>query len=524
MRPAPLFAALLLALAPAPALGATLELHPLFGEHMVIQRDRPAKVWGKAEPGAAVSVTLTLANGKTAEATATADAKTGEFRAELPAQPAQVGAKLAVKAGGESVELGDVLFGDVWLCSGQSNMEWRVGELTKDGQGKAVAQAADHPTIRLLDIPNRAAAKPQAAFARQGNSGAWRECNPESVPRFSAVGYFFARELQRHHAVPLGLISSDWGGTPAEAWTTPATLVAEPDFKRHVLRLLNDLADAADGPGRAKYDADLAAWKKASAEAKAAGKSAPAEPSRPGVGPQSPGALYHGMVAPLKGLEVKGALWYQGENNSGAAKEYRKLLPAMIGDWRKLFGAEMPFLIVTLAPYKGNGSALFNYAELRDAQIHTTKVVPRTGYVVITDAGDENDIHPQAKRPVGERLALLARKLAYGEDVLAAGPTFDKLELDGAKATVSFTSAGAGLKVEGDELHGFQVCGDDKVFHPATAKLDGNKVVLTSDKVEKIAAVRFGWVNFAKPALNLFNSVGLPAAPFRTDDFPLVTR
>ena len=524
-----LLAALALFVAPglAPqALSAAPRLHPAFGDHMVIQRDRPAKVWGRADPGAAVTVTLTLGSGKTAEATATADAKTGEFGAELPAQPAQVGAKLAVKAGGESVELTDVLFGDVWLCGGQSNMEWRVEQLPKDGQREAVAKDADCPTIRLLDIPNRPASKPQPEFAGPGQGSAWRTCAPTSVGKFTAVGYFFARELQKHHAVPVGLVSADWGGTPAEAWTTAPTILAEPAFKRHAAKLVQDLADAADDIGKAKFDAEFAAWKKASGEAKADGKPIPKEPQRQGgVGAYTPSALYNGMIAPLRGVAVKGALWYQGEANAGYAQEYRKLLPAMVGDWRKLFGPEMPFLVVTLAPWKAGNSAGAAWAELRDAQIHTTKVVPHAGYVVITDHGDEEDIHPQAKRPVGERLALVARKLAYGEDVLASGPTFDKLDLGGKTATVTFASVGDGLKVAGDELHGFAACGADNKFYPATAKLDGkNRVALNCDKVEKITAVRFGWVNFAKPALNLFNSAGLPAAPFRTDDSPPTTR
>ena len=520
----PLLAALA-ALTPAAA-RADVTLHPLFSDHMVLQRGPKAKVFGTATPGEKVTVSLNgPAAGHGTVATAAAD---GSWVAEMPLPAAGLGFTLEIK-GSNTITLKDVAVGDVWLCSGQSNMEWKVKQLPKDGQAKKVADAAANDNLRLFAVPNKPMPTPQKSFATTKTEGLWLNCTPETVMDFSAVGYFFGRDIAAAQKVPVGLIASDWGGTPAEAWTSREGLLAQDALKYLVENVDKVIAANSDAKlVAAKYQADLAKWKEASDKAKADGKSAPRAPLKPsdgGVNQNSPTALYNGMIAPLLQFPVKGAIWYQGESNAGRAKEYRTLMPALVSDWRSKWGTELPFFMVQLAPY-GNGNAgRVDYAELRDAQFATTVKLPKVGIAVITDAGDETDIHPQKKEPAGQRLALAARSIAYGEKVEFSGPQYKSHATDGDKVTVAFTHAD-GLTARGDtkDLAGFALCGDDKVFHPATAVIQGGSVVVSSDKVPKPVAVRFGWVNFAKPQLNLFNSAGLPAVPFRTDDFPLTTK
>lgn len=501
----------------APAARADVKLHPLFSDHMVLQRGCPVPVWGTAAAGE--KVTVTGPNGATAEATADAD---GKWMAKLPELKPGVGFTLTVK-GANTVELTDVLVGDVWLCSGQSNMEWKLGGLGRDGQGKAVADKAANPRIRLFDVPNVTAATPQSTFPVAGKSGMWLECTPDTALNFSAVGYFFGRDIEKAQDVPVGLVSSDWGGTPAQAWTSVAGMAAEPALLDRVAQFATEVKSATDPAAETKHQEEMAKFRKATADAKAANKPAPKNPPRkPGITSHTPTALYNGMIAPLKPFALKGAIWYQGESNAGAAKEYRTLFPAMIKDWRQQWGTDLPFLAVQLAPFGNRNSAGVEYAELRDAQLHATKVLPKVGIAVITDAGEEKDIHPQRKEPVGQRLALAARAIAYGEKVVYAGPQYKSMTVEGDKLVLTFDSAD-GLIVKGETLNGFTVCGEDKVFHPATAEIKGDTVVLHSDEVPEPKHARFGWVNFAKPGLNFFNKAGLPASPFRTDDFPLKT-
>ncbi len=499
---------------------ADVKLHPLFTDHMVIQRDRPVPVWGTASAGEKVTVACSAADGATV--TAEADAS-GKWRATLPPLKAGTGFTLTVK-GANTIELKDVLVGDVWLCSGQSNMEWKLSGLNRDDQGQQVAAKAANPLIRLYDVPNRPAATPQSTVAVQGSSGKWLECTPETALNFSAVGYFFGRDIAAAEKVPVGLISADWGGTPAEAWTSIGGLAAEPALLNHVERFVGQVKSATDPAAEAKYQEALAKYKKVAADAKSDGKKGPRNgPAKPGINQNTPTVLHNGMIAPIQPFAIKGAIWYQGESNAGAAKEYRTLFPAMITDWRKQWGYDFPFLAVQLAPFSNGNSAGVSYAELRDAQVYATKKLPKVGLAVITDAGEENDIHPQRKEPAGQRLALAARAIAYGENVVYSGPQYKAMNADGGKAVLTFDAVGGGLVAKGETLNGFTVCGEDKVFHPAKAEIDGNTVVVTCPEVPEPKHVRFGWVNFAKPELNFFNKDGLPAVPFRTDDFPLTT-
>jgi sialate O-acetylesterase len=514
-------------LALAPAARADVKLHPLFTDHMVLQRDAVCPIWGTAAPGENVSVTIesrsdgnqkSITSGTTADDSGRWTVRIGQFTG---------GAKLTVTVKGtNTVTLSDVLAGDVWICSGQSNMEWKLNQLHRDEQGKKVAAQATHPTIRLFTVPNRPAATPQKDFPVSATEGKWLECKPETAINFSAVGYFFGRDLNKALNVPIGLISADWGGTVCEAWTSAEGLSGNPATKYLAENVAKAIATYDPEKAKAAYAADLERYKTNAAKAKEAGKTPPRPPQKQ-TGPvhqNSPTALYNGMIAPLVPFAIKGAIWYQGESNAGRAKEYRTLFPTMIADWRKQWGTDFPFLAVQLAPFMADGSAKVSYAELRDAQYHATTVLPKVGLAVITDAGEERDIHPQKKEPVGARLALAARAIAYGEKIEYSGPVYKSMKVDGDQVILTFDHIGGGLVCSGSELTGFTVCGDDKVFKPAKATIKGDTVVVTSGDVAKPVAVRFGWVNFANPELNFFNKAGLPAVPFRTDDFPLTTK
>jgi sialate O-acetylesterase len=371
-----------------------------------------------------------------------------------------------VPGGSNTIHIKNVLVGEVWICSGQSNMEWPL-QFTVDAN-KSIESSAN-PMIRLFTVAKR----PASASLTEVH-GKWDECGPKTVGSFSAVGYFFGRDLQKALKVPVGLIHTSWGGTPAEAWTSRQTLEAEPTLKY--------MAE--------KQDHDLHEYPQAA---------------------------------------IRGATWYQGESNAGRAYEYRTLLPAMIRSWRSAWNeGDFTFLIVQLAPFmqivkEPTESA---WAELREAQLLTAQTVPNTGLAVITDVGDQFDIHPRNKKPVGDRLALAARALAYGQKVLYSGPAFSGLRVDGSKAILSFKHVGSGLMARGGPLTGFTIAGPDRKFVPAEAEIEGTKVVVSSPQVAQPVAVRFGWANY--PVVNLWNknSAGkpiLPASPFRTDDFPMVT-
>ena len=482
---------------------ADVKPHPIFSDNMVLQQGTEVVVWGKADPEEKVTVELTrmVPGEASGAATSTAADKDGNWSAKLAAQKAGTGFALKVK-GKNTVEFKNVAVGEVWVCSGQSNMQWEFWRPNLGEQGKTVPAGAKNPNLRLITLQRRAAATPQYDFPvvtvpREGTKdgpmvsyGKWLECEPAAVQEFSAVAYYFGRDLQKTLDVPVGLIATSWGGTVCEAWTSLEALDAVPSLK---------------------YLAE---------RARTAAKQFETDKKQPNQ--NSPTALYNGMIHPLIRFPVKGAIWYQGESNAGRADEYRILFPTMIKDWRAQWQKELPFLAVQLAPFRG-GAGGVDYAELRDAQLLAARTLPKVGLAVITDAGHETDIHPPQKEVVGHRLALAARALAYGEKVEYSGPTYKEAKFDGPTATVTFDHLGGGLMAKDGDLTGFTMAGEDKVFHPAKAVIKGDTVVVTSDKVEKPVAVRYGWANFAKPTLNLFNKEGLPASPFRTDEFPLTT-
>jgi sialate O-acetylesterase len=432
---------------------------PIFGDNMVLQRGKPNTIWGWAKPGEEVHVTV-------ADRTAITVAKE-DGRWSVPIQPPAPGGPYAVVIDGpQHVEFRDVLVGDVWLCGGQSNMEMGLGQARN---GSEEVKAADHPRIRLFVVKPQTARTPAAV-----PQGSWQVCSPQNVGEgwrgFSAVAYFFGRRLQQDLDVPVGLVEDCVGGTPAEAWTSAATL-------------------------RALGMSDT------------------------GTGPNTPAVFYNGMIAPVAPLAISGAIWYQGESNTERPTQYIKLLPAMIADWRKAFGqGDFPFYIVSLAAHHQHKDTPGDdaWAELRAAQDLAADTVTNSGLAVAIDVGDANDVHPKDKKEVAERLALVALARHYGKDIPYSGPRFASVEKLPGVLKLSFTHADGGLVAKGDKLEEFSICGEDCKWHWADARIVGQSVIVSSREVPNPVAARYAWQ--ANPKATLFNGAGLPAIPFRTDD------
>ena len=498
------FFALLAGLLLALPVFADVTPHGIFSDHAVLQRDKPIPVWGQAAPGE--KVTVRLANNIIETSVANAD---GRWSVSLPAQPAG-GPFSLVLEGKNRVEVTDVWIGDVWVCSGQSNMERQLG--LRSGQKpienwEQEVASADYPKIRYF-------AEPRSPSTTA--TGKWEVCSPQTAAQFTAVGYFFGRDLHRKLQVPIGLINRSRGGTPAEKWIGHARLAS--DFPEILAAHEKKIAEypAALAKYQAEEPALLKAWEEASAAATAAGKPAPRKP-RPPNDPRAandqPSVYYQGLIAPLQPYAIRGVIWYQGEANAHSAEAYRKLFPALIADWRAQWGqGDFPFLFVQIAPYKGTP------LEIRDAQLHAWRVTPNTAMVVTTDVGDADDIHPARKEPVGARLALAARALAYGEKIEYSGPRFTSATPTGAKIIVHFDHLGGGLVAKDGALRGFTISGDGKTFVPAEAVIAGDTVEVRATGVASPVAVRYGWANV--PDVNLFNTDGLPASPFRSDGKP----
>lgn len=448
---------------------ATVKPHNLFTGGAVLQQKIEVPIWGTARNGEKVTVEFNRQKIQTT-------AENGQWIVRL--RPMNAGGPYTLKITGEDNEVivQDVMIGEVWVCSGQSNMQWPVS--ASAGAQENIAGATD-TMVRLFTVPRRPAELPEKEV-----DGAWQFSSPKTVPDFSAVAYAFGKALRKARQVPIGLISTNYGGTVAEAWANRPDIYNDPDF-----RYLITNADSNRN-----------------------------NPNRPAV-------LYNAMISPLLPYAIKGAIWYQGESNAGRAFEYRKLFPTMIRSWRNAWGqGEFPFLFVQLAPFmdiskEPRESA---WAELREAQTLTLRNSPHTGMAVITDLGEEKDIHPKQKEPVGERLALAARALAYGEKIVYSGPIYDSLRIDGNRIILRFKNVGGGLVAKDGALKGFTIAGKDGKFVNANATIEGNTVVVTYPTVLEPVAVRYGWANF--PVVNLFNKEGLPASPFRTDDFAMVTK
>ncbi|GAA4381202.1 sialate O-acetylesterase [Hymenobacter koreensis] len=624
---------------------AAIRLPRLIGDGMVLQRGTPVQVWGWADKGEAVAVSF---QGKTYRATAGPD---GKWRVQLPALKAGGPYEMTLK-GSNQLTLRDILVGDVWVCSGQSNMELPMARV-RDKYPDVVAQATN-PQIRQFDAPTRyAVSGPQADLP----SGRWTAATPQSVLQFTAVGYFFARELHAKYKVPIGLIRAAVGGSPAESWLSPEALKAFPAYQQRALQLKDSLTNVArvqqqeqatsnawyrqlrqQDQGFAKgqtpwtspshnaadwktinipgYWADQGlgpvngvVWfrKEVEVPAAMAGQPArlelgtivdadsvylngqfvgttsyqypprkydlPAGVLKPGknvlvvrvinssgrggftldkpyelrAGGQTlnlrgpwqyklgaraeplasstffqwqPGVLYNGMVAPIAPYTVKGVIWYQGESNTKQPREYQQLFSALITDWRRAWQQpNLPFLYVQLANFMEakEQPAESSWAELRDQQRRTLAAVPHTAMAVAIDAGEWNDIHPLDKVTVGQRLALAARREAYGEtDVAASGPLYQGMKVNGNKVTLSFSNTGGGLTAKGGELRHFAIAGPDQQWVWAQARIEGDQVVVWNEQVTSPVAVRYAWADNPQGA-NLYNRAGLPASPFRTD-------
>jgi sialate O-acetylesterase len=450
-------------------LGATLSsgsLHAdvkpniLFTDGAVLQRGQNVPVWGTADDGEKVTVEI-------AGQTATTTAQGGKWKVEL--KPLEAGGPFSMKISGDNeVTVNNLLVGEVWVASGQSNMEWT---LNASFQPEVEKPKANFPQIRMITAKKVASLTPLDEV-----QGKWQECSPKTVGGFSAVAYYFARDLHAKLGVPVGIINTSWGGTPAQAWTSAEGFEGQPELKGYADQI------------------------KAAAE----------KPPEKGPGPHFPGALYNAMIAPVIPYGMKGAIWYQGESNAGQSKQYQTLFPAMIADWRTKWKlGDFPFLYVQIAPFKGQPP------EIREAQFLTLAKTKNTAMAVITDYGDANDIHPKQKEPVGNRLSLAARALAYGEKIVYSGPLYKGMKAAGSEVAISLDSTGGGLVAKDGELKGFTIAGADGKFVPAKAAIKGDDVIVSAEGVAEPKAVRYGWENV--PDVNLFNKEGLPASPFRTD-------
>ncbi len=483
---------------------AAVSLASPFGDHAVLQRDLPIAVWGTADAGEKITITF---DGSETAITTGAD---GKWLAKLAPRAAGGPYTMSIN-GSNTITLTDLLVGEVWICSGQSNMEWKVAGAQNFEAEKA---AANYPKLRHFGVTKKTSNSPLSTCG-----GSWQVCTPETVGGFTAVGYFFGRKLLQELDVPIGLLHTSWGGTPAEAWTSNGALTGNEKLN-HVI---GDWAKRMEGfpDEMVKYEAALAKWKTNSEAAKAAGKPIPRKPREPAgdSSPHKPSSLFNGMIAPLVPYTIRGAIWYQGESNAGRHAEYHELLSLMIGDWRQHFGqGDFSFYIVQLANFKDRaaGPTDTDWAKLRDAQFLTTTTVKNTGLATIIDIGEEKDIHPKNKQDVGLRLALNALAKDYKKDIVYSGPVFKSFVTEGNKAILSFDHIGDGLTISsGDTLTGFAVAGDDGNFVWGDATIVGETVVVTAPAVAKPTKVRYAWAD--NPACNLTNKAGLPAVPFKSD-------
>jgi sialate O-acetylesterase len=489
----------LLLTASAAVLHADVRLPALLSDHMVLQRGVPLRFWGNADPGERIQVSF-----RGVERSVVADAN-GRWELFLPPQSAG-GPDTVQITGRNRIALADVLTGDVWLASGQSNMEWRVRH--SKGASEEIA-AASHPRIRLFHVPFRVAETPQSDV-----QASWKICSPESIPDFSAVAYFFGRDLEQRLGMPVGLIEAARGGTPAEAWTGREELHRTPELQFYLTKWARLFAEFPEASKR--YEAEVRRWEEG-------GKLESARPRTP-LGPGSshaPSGLFNGMIAPLTRFAIKGAIWYQGETNATRAEShlYRSLFSALIEGWRDRWNiGRFPFLFVQLANYAGVGTGPgAEWPELREAQRQTLERVPFTGMAVTIDVGDSKNIHPKDKKTVGLRLALAARSVAYGEAVDGSGPTFWMAAPEEQSLRVWFRTAAPLRGRNQQPVRGFAVAGVDHVFEPASARIEGNSIVLANSAVERPVVVRYAWAD--DPDANLENANGLPASPFRSDDW-----
>jgi sialate O-acetylesterase len=483
----------------SPRAEATVRLPAMLSDHGVLQREAPIHIWGWADPGEKISVSF-----HEQKLSASAD-ELGKWSVYLMPEHAGGPYTLTV-SGANTITLADMLVGDVWFASGQSNMEFPLlgfpGSAVMKNGAEEIAHATQ-PEIRLLRFERNS-----SPYPLEDQGATWTLCTPETAAKFSAVAYLFGRELNRREHVPIGLIDSTWGGTPVAAWVSMDSLAA----------------DAAEMPvfaaraGQADRQADeqvrIAAEKHAVAAAKAAGQPPPQYAWHPDPASWTPAGLYNAMIAPATGYSIKGAIWYQGESDSLGARAplYQKTFPAMITDWRSHWGeGDFPFLFVQISSF--TSTPVEFWGVVRDAQRRTLKLT-NTAMAVTLDVGDPDNVHPSDKQTVGARLALAARAMVYGEKIEFSGPLFRQTTGEGNSMRVWFDHA-EGLTAKG-ELLGFELAGSDRRFHPATARIEGSTVVVSAGGVDRPEFVRYAWAN--APQANLYNGAGLPASTFTSED------
>lgn len=496
---------------------AEIKLPAIIGDNMVLQQKQANPIWGWDTPGTDVTVKFA---GQTKTAKAGAD---GKWTVKLDAVPANAKPATITIQGTNTRELKNVLVGEVWVCSGQSNMQWNVGSTWDADLEIAMAK---YPNIRLISVPQVGTQEPQKDF-----KGEWKVCSPETVGPFSAVGYFYGRTLHQMLDVPVGLINNAWGGSAAEAWVRRDVLEKDTRFKGLMDGWVQREKDLATDKAKQAYDKALADWKQKQEAAKKAGQPfttrAPQGPQQILGGNGRPGNIYNGVLLPTIGYGIKGAIWYQGETNAGRAYEYGYLFPLMIEHWRKEWNqGEFPFYWVQLADYlaEDTNPGESSWAEIRESQTKTQNAVKNGGQAVIIDLGEANDIHPRNKRDVAERLARIALVKDYGLKLPWRSPEYKSVAIEGNKAVVTLDTFGSTLRtVDVTEVKGFAICGEDKKWVWAQAKIVGkDKVEVSAAQVAKPVAVRYAWSN--NPVCNLYSVDGLPVTPFRSDDFPMTTK
>jgi sialate O-acetylesterase len=489
-------------------LQAEVSLPSIFSDHMVLQRNQENPVWGWAKPGEEIEVEI---NGQSHSTKA--DAK-GNWKVNLKPMPAGGPHKLEIEGEDNEFYYDDVLVGEVWICSGQSNMAFAVGN-TYNAEVELLT--ANHPNIRLISVPQVGTQEAQKNF-----KGQWAACTADVLKNFSAVGYFFGRNLHQALDVPIGLIDNAWGGSAADAWIRRDVLEKDGRFDKMIAWWKDYEANQDEEGVVGKFEKDLAVWRKNGKQGK--------QPQRPRSlmdGNQRPANIYNGVLHPTIGYGIRGAIWYQGESNAPRAYQYRDLFPLMIQHWRDEWGqGDFPFYYVQLADFRDevDQPTDTDWAELREAQTMTMDRLSNVGEAVIIDVGEGRDIHPRNKQTVGNRLARWALANDYGFDIAYKSPTYQTMETSGSKILLTFDSIGKGLySFDTREPQGFAIAGADKQFVWAKATIVGtNQVEVSNDKVSNPVAVRYAWAD--NPICNMFSREGLPMTPFRTDNWPGITQ
>ncbi|GAB6011885.1 sialate O-acetylesterase [Viscerimonas tarda] len=481
---------------------AAIKLPAIFSDNMVLQQNAVVNLWGTASPWEEVMVEPSW-DKKTYSTVA--DSK-GKWSIKIKTPKASPNQSIRLSSILSKLQINNVLIGEVWLCSGQSNMDfpvakgagWRTGIIDREEEMKD----ADYPDIRLFHVKQRLS----PVYELDDCEGQWELCNAENLQTFSAVAFFFGRELYKNLKSPVGLIQSTWGGTQAEAWTKMEAILSDSVYSP-LVKQYKEVRDSYPAQLE-KYEAEKATYDKESEDAKNSIK-APEKPQ--GINHNNAlSTLWNGMIKPLVPYTIKGVIWYQGESNADRASDYKQVFTNLINSWRKEWGqGGFPFYFVQIAPYYKQPP------HIREAQLLTWQSVKNTGMAVITDAGDSTDIHPRNKKIPGIRLANWALAKDYKKAVACSGPVFNSMKVKGNTATLSFDYTEQGLNSNGETLRGFVIAGEDRQFYPAEAVIKGNVVEVSSPKAPNPVAVRYGWDNFFR--VNLYNGAGLPASPFRTD-------